>query len=435
MISPRKTGLFVGDVLCIILGFTLFAALGYNGHSFGSIVHNHAVPFGIIGTLWIITMFVFNFYELRASKPTLAFLRNFGIAAIIMLVVGFVFFYLIPTTRITPKMNLVIFEAISLALVLIWRRAFYNITRNSFRTRFAIICAEEAYHPLIAEITENPHLGLEFQGSFKTIRDFKTADPAVDLVIIHKTANEETKLLEEMLASHIEVISLAEAYETILYRIPVEFIDNEWIVHSITKSAQLWYRAVSRLLAILVATLVLVITSPVSIAIIIAIKIEDRGPILIRQERVGLHGAIFRLYKFRSMIVLGADGQAETGTPIWSSGTNDPRVTRVGSITRRLHIDEIPQLFNVLIGDISLVGPRPERPDFVKKLESEIPYYFMRHTVSPGFTGWAQIKFRYARSIMDSREKFEYDLYYLKNRNLFLDFGILAKTIQIIFTH
>ena len=96
---------------------------------------------------------------------------------------------------------------------------------------------------------------------------------------------------------------------------------------------------------------------------------------------------------------------------------------------------EIPQLFNVLIGDISLVGPRPERPDFVKKLESEIPYYFMRHTVSPGFTGWAQIKFRYARSIMDSREKFEYDLYYLKNRNLFLDFGILAKTIQIIFTH
>jgi lipopolysaccharide/colanic/teichoic acid biosynthesis glycosyltransferase len=134
------------------------------------------------------------------------------------------------------------------------------------------------------------------------------------------------------------------------------------------------------------------------------------------------------------MIVLDADGQAETGTAKWAE-ENDPRITKVGRITRKLHLDELGQMINLLKGDIALVGPRPERPEFVEKLEKEIPYYFMRHTISPGFTGWAQIKFRYARTVMDSEEKFEYDLYYIKNRNIFLDAGIIMKTVQIIFTH
>jgi lipopolysaccharide/colanic/teichoic acid biosynthesis glycosyltransferase len=135
------------------------------------------------------------------------------------------------------------------------------------------------------------------------------------------------------------------------------------------------------------------------------------------------------------MIVLGADGQAETGTAVWSTGGKDSRITKVGAITRKLHVDEIPQMLNLLKGDLALVGPRPERPEFVANLEKEIPYYFMRHTIKPGFTGWAQIKFRYARTVLDSEEKFEYDLFYLKNRNIFLDVGIILKTAQIVFTH
>jgi lipopolysaccharide/colanic/teichoic acid biosynthesis glycosyltransferase len=114
---------------------------------------------------------------------------------------------------------------------------------------------------------------------------------------------------------------------------------------------------------------------------------------------------------------------------------NDSRVTRVGAILRKTHIDEIPQLWNIIKGDLALVGPRPERPEFVEKLKQEIPYYFLRHIVKPGFTGWAQIKYRYARTVDDSREKFEYDLYYIKNRSLLLDLGIVVKTVQIIFTH
>jgi lipopolysaccharide/colanic/teichoic acid biosynthesis glycosyltransferase len=175
-------------------------------------------------------------------------------------------------------------------------------------------------------------------------------------------------------------------------------------------------------------------TSPLLAIIILAIKIEDHGPIFIRQERYGKHGKKFKLYKFRSMIVLGADGQAETGTAVWAT-VNDPRVTRVGKITRKLHLDELGQMINLIKGDLTLVGPRPERSEFVAELEKQIPYYFIRHTIQPGFTGWAQIKFRYARTVMDSQEKFEYDLYYLKNRNFFLDIGIILKTVQIIFTH
>jgi lipopolysaccharide/colanic/teichoic acid biosynthesis glycosyltransferase len=134
------------------------------------------------------------------------------------------------------------------------------------------------------------------------------------------------------------------------------------------------------------------------------------------------------------MKVMNADGGAETNGAVWAS-SNDPRVTRVGTLIRKLHIDEIPQMINIIRGDIALVGPRPERPTFVSSLENDLPYYFLRHTITPGFTGWAQIMFRYARTTLDAKEKYEYDLYYIYNRSLFIDIGILLKTIQIIFTH
>jgi lipopolysaccharide/colanic/teichoic acid biosynthesis glycosyltransferase len=125
---------------------------------------------------------------------------------------------------------------------------------------------------------------------------------------------------------------------------------------------------------------------------------------------------------------------AEKHGPEWSK-VDDERVTPLGKILRKLHIDELPQMWNILKGDLALVGPRPERPEFVEKLENDIPFYHLRHMIDPGFTGWAQIKFRYARTMVDSREKFEYDLYYIKNRNVIMDIGIFVRTIQIIFTH
>jgi exopolysaccharide biosynthesis polyprenyl glycosylphosphotransferase len=429
MKNYRGIVLFLGDIICFLGGFFLSLWIGFGKTDLSGAIRIHALPLFFLVIIWLIIFFIFNFYEPRHSKPNLVFLRNFGIAATIMLGIGFIFFYVTPIASIAPKTNLLVFEGISLAFVLGWRRAFYLTTMRSFHTRFAIVCQDGRHQVLVDEVTQNLHLGFKFAGTFQSLQEFIQNGQEVDLLIIHKTAPEENELLESILASNIDVISLAEAYESILYKIPVHFIDSQWVIHSIKKRDDLWYRFAARAISITVAILLGLVTLPISLLIIIAIKLEDGGPILYKNDRIGLHGNIFYLYKFRSMVV-----QAEKNGAEWAK-INDPRVTKVGKITRKLHIDEIPQMINVLTGDLTLVGPRPERPEFVAELEKQIPYYFMRHTIKPGFTGWAQIKFRYARSVMDSQDKFEFDLFYIKNRNLFLDIGIILKTIQIIVTH
>jgi lipopolysaccharide/colanic/teichoic acid biosynthesis glycosyltransferase len=156
------------------------------------------------------------------------------------------------------------------------------------------------------------------------------------------------------------------------------------------------------------------------------IKLDSRGPILYKQERVGKNGGLITVMKFRSMRT-----DAEKAGPVWAT-ENDDRTTRVGKIIRKLRIDEIPQFWNILRGEMDFVGPRPERPHFVSQLAEEIPYYEQRHLIAPGLTGWAQIKYPYGASIEDARQKLQYDLYYIKNQSLILDAVILFETIKII---
>ena len=170
---------------------------------------------------------------------------------------------------------------------------------------------------------------------------------------------------------------------------------------------------------------------PITLLVAMAIKLESRGPVFYRQERVGLNGRIFRVWKFRSM---RTDAEKD-GVPRWASA-KDNRVTRVGRFIRATRIDEIPQIINVLEGDMSFIGPRPERPYFVQQLRREMPYYDLRHRVKPGITGWAQVNYRYGESIEDARQKLAYDLYYVKNNDFFLDLTILVQTVRVImFAH
>ncbi|HXS06891.1 MAG TPA: TIGR03013 family XrtA/PEP-CTERM system glycosyltransferase [Rhizomicrobium sp.] len=170
---------------------------------------------------------------------------------------------------------------------------------------------------------------------------------------------------------------------------------------------------------------------PITLLVALAIKLESRGPVFYRQERVGLNGRIFRVWKFRSM---RTDAEKD-GVPRWASA-KDNRVTRVGRFIRATRIDEIPQIINVLEGDMSFIGPRPERPYFVQQLRREMPYYDLRHRVKPGITGWAQVNYRYGESIEDARQKLAYDLYYVKNNDFFLDLTILVQTVRVImFAH
>ena len=188
-----------------------------------------------------------------------------------------------------------------------------------------------------------------------------------------------------------------------------------------------WEKKLKRIFDIIISLLILIITSPVLIITAIAIKIDSTGKVFFRQERCGINGSIFKILKFRSM---RKDAEKHTG-PVWSQ-KDDPRITKVGKFIRRVRIDEIPQMINVLKGEMSIVGPRPERPYFVEKLSEEIPYYKRRLKVRPGITGWAQVKHKYDETIEDVKVKLRYDLFYIENMSLRMDFKILLRTVFVV---
>ena len=212
-----------------------------------------------------------------------------------------------------------------------------------------------------------------------------------------------------------------------LGRIDLRELDPAWLVFSDGFNTGVLLNATIRLLDIVASLVLIVFTLPIIVVTAILVKLDSPGDVLYRQERVGFGGVVFRLVKFRSM---RSDAEASAG-PRWA-GVNDDRVTRVGRFIRMTRIDELPQVFNVLRGEMSLVGPRPERPYFVETLSRAIPYYRERHRVKPGITGWAQINYPYGASIEDAREKLSYDLYYVKNRSLFLNALILLQTVKVV---
>ena len=184
---------------------------------------------------------------------------------------------------------------------------------------------------------------------------------------------------------------------------------------------------VKRAFDVITSGFLLLIASPVMLLTMLAIKLESNGPIIYRQERVGLGGKSFMCLKFRSM---RTDAEKD-GVAVWAS-KNDSRITRVGAFIRKTRIDELPQLFSVLAGEMSMVGPRPERPTFVAQLKEQIPFYDVRHSVKPGVTGWAQVRYAYGASVEDALHKHQYDLYYVKNNSLFLDLLILFETVSVV---
>lgn len=225
----------------------------------------------------------------------------------------------------------------------------------------------------------------------------------------------------------IQVIDVASHFEKTLGQIRSDFVSAGWLIFGDGFAQGPVRTIVKRLFDVVCASILILLALPVMLVTCILISLESAGPILYLQERVGLHGRLFHVVKFRSMRV---DAEKD-GKPRWASAT-DSRVTRVGRVIRKLRIDELPQLFSVLGGEMSLVGPRPERPYFVDKLTHDLPYYAVRHSVKPGVTGWAQVRYHYGASVEDSAEKLQYDLYYVKNHTLLLDLVVLFETIGVV---
>jgi sugar transferase (PEP-CTERM system associated) len=242
----------------------------------------------------------------------------------------------------------------------------------------------------------------------------------------HDTGPDAAALLDSKLRG-TRVLSVTAFYEQHLGRIDLDTVDANWLLCAEGFAQGRLTNALKRALDVTVSLSLLVLTLPVMVLTALLIKLESPGPVLYRQQRLGLHGEVFTLCKFRSMRV---DAEA-SGNPCWAQH-QDPRVTRIGRFIRPMRIDELPQLFNVLLGEMSMIGPRPERPHFVEQLSRVIPLYRQRSYVKPGITGWAQVNYPYGASVEDAREKLAYDLYYVKNRGLLLDLLILFATVRVI---
>jgi len=339
-----------------------------------------------------------------------------------------------------------------ISLVIGWRVAFEWLSRRVRPSeRLLLVGTSTAAVALARELFERRHeLGVEIvgfvdpdpamigapvlnPGVIGTIEDIPSIVRArgVDRVVV-SLADARGKLpMDKLLEMKLDGVSfdhLASVYEDYTGKIAVENLRPSWLIFSpgFRKSRSL--SGAKRVMDIAIAIVGLVLTLPVMALVALAIKLTSPGAVMYHQRRVGQHGRVFTVHKLRSM---QADAEAATG-PVWASKRSDPRVTTVGRGLRRSRLDELPQLWNVLIGDMSFVGPRPERPEFVAELTKEIRFYPQRHIVRPGLTGWAQVRYTYGASTEDALQKLQYDLFYIKNLSIALDLFIMFQTIKTV---
>ncbi len=253
---------------------------------------------------------------------------------------------------------------------------------------------------------------------------------ASEIVVAVQNRRGGTFPIRELLECKLFGITVTDAatfFERETYQIRVESLQPSWLVFGGGFDQSFVRTFMKRAFDIIVSTIILILTMPIMLVTALLIRLEDGGPVIYSQERTGRGNRPFKVHKFRSM---GINAE-KAGKPIWAQ-QNDPRVTRVGDFIRKVRIDELPQLWNVFKGEMSFVGPRPERPFFVEQLSNDIPYYNVRHSIKPGITGWAQVRYGYGASVEDAVQKLQYDLYYVKNNSLFLDILVLIDTMKVV---
>jgi len=371
-------------------------------------------------------MYAFGLYETENIRPTIASFKNIGLSFSILFLISLSIFYLFPIFGISPKSNLLINVFVFGIIFILWRRFFFGLFSKKFKRSLIILGENEASLKLVKEMSKNPHMGYSFVGFADSLKDI-AGKKDFSIIVVASKQNFNSEDIEYIFSNKIELLNIVSAYEKILFKVPVEFIDEVWFLNNIKNSNKKMYSLVKRFFELILSILILIICTPFLLLSAIAIKLEDGRKIIFKQVRFSENNKAFDLYKLQTYV----EGAEKDGAE-WSQ-KKDSRITPVGSFLRKTHLDETPQIWNILKGDLALIGPRPERPEFIDLLNKEIPHFKLRHIIKPGITGWAQIKFKYANNIEDYREKFEYDMYYIKNRNLLMDLGILIRTIQKIF--
>jgi len=400
----------------------------------------------VVTIVFQLCLYFFDLYDLKAdsSMPDRCtrITQAFGVGCVLL---GSLY-YLAPVVMINNQVFWVGYIMVSVA-VFSWRFLYYIALRRRLFVQKVVIIGVGDLASEIAQAIEgrldSVYSVYAFVGDqppacnpsnapvVRKLEDLMDTMPTneVEHIIVAPGNRRGAMPLDTLLRCKLRGIFIEEGvsfFERLTGRIPVQRVDPSWLIFSQGFSITRWRSTVQRLFDLIVSSSMLIMASPIMLLTAIAVKLESPGPVLYRQERIGLYGAPFRVVKFRSMCQ-----DAEQNGPVWAA-ENDSRITRCGAFIRKTRIDELPQLWNVLKGEMSLVGPRPERPMFVEELVKLIPFYGMRHDVKPGVTGWAQINYPYGSSVEDAMHKLEYDLYYVKHMSLALDAVIIFRTAKTV---
>jgi len=450
-VSPRRIlfitgeGILIFSAVCLASYFLLGEGLGF------FITVEFIWPkVMLIALLTQISLYFNDLYEFRSTDNALDIASRLT-QAIGMTSIALALFYFIWPEMIIGRWIFFVSLVILLFFLVSWRIVYSIAIRRRFFSEKAFVLGDgDLANDILGAIQErrdlsydiegivapeNTHNELERGNIISVYRGFEglcdlAEEQKVDSVIVALDEKRGVMPYNELLNCKIRGINIIDGesfYERVSGKLLVEKINPSWLIFSDGFVKSRFIRISKRVIDLVASAVLLVLSSPVIFLAALAIKLDSRGPILFFQERSGEFGKVFILYKFRSMM---SNAEEETG-PVWAT-EDDVRITRVGRIIRKLRIDELPQLWCVFRGDMSLVGPRPERPYFVEQLKNKIPYYNERFTVKPGVTGWAQVKYPYGASEEDALEKLKYELYYIKNMSFLLDLIVIFHTVKIV---
>ena len=442
----KKIILLFGDIAAMYAALFLAIAARYRQWPTAENWNNHLLPFTIIFAGYLVIFFIYDLYNLRQAANRSLFFSKVVQVFIISSLLSVLFFYLSPLTAITPKTNLAIFVVFFLMIFLAWRLNF-NILLASYlpKNNIAIIGLNPLVEEVLEEIKHHPHLGFnisfvldekadqkEISGipifnSFKDLRELVERKKINQIILAQKPDSENLRgLLFECLHLKISFMNLVNFYENLTGKVPIEAIGKMWFLENLNEGGQNAADIFKRMADLIGALIIFAITIIFWPLIALLIKIESRGPVFFKQKRVGQNGREFEIIKFRTMRTENNDHSPTVD--------NDKRVTALGNFLRKSRLDELPQIINILKGEMSFVGPRPERPELIAELEKQVPFYGERTLVKPGLTGVDQVSGEYhSPSYEDTMKKLQYDLYYIKHRSLYLDLSIILKTAATVF--
>ncbi len=401
----------------------------------------HLLPFCLLFILWILVFFIAGLYEkhtsiLKSKLPSI--LANTQIANSALAVV---FFYFIPFFGITPKTILFIYLFVSFILVLLWRLFGYSVISHGHPNNAILIGSGDEMKELLEEVNSNSIYNIKFISSVdlsradekgfwdEIISHIYSEDVSVIAIdLANKNVDPVLSHLYNLIFSEIRFIDMHKIYEEIFKKVPLSLLKYDWFLENVSTQPNRTYDVLKRTMDIVISLPLAIISLLLYPFIWMVIKFDDGGPLFISQERVGRHGRTIHLRKFRSM--------ERNDLNLGSTTHGENKVTRVGRILRDTRIDELPQLWSVLKGDLSLIGPRPELPTGVAHYTEEIPYYNVRHLIKPGLSGWAQLYQdkhpHHGVDTLETANKLSYDLYYIKNRSFLLDLKIALRTLQTL---